>query len=110
WMNRLSPSMMEATEITEVTPITMPRMVRPERTLWLRSVSMATSRFSMASCRVMTAADEYGWTLVSSFAPQCDYGVQTGCPRCRIDSEKQADYRTKHQPEHRYPGLHRSGE
>ena len=48
-----SPSMMEATAITVVTPITIPRMVRPERTLRARSVSSATERFSSTSWRVI---------------------------------------------------------
>src|SRR5262249_55131780 len=43
----------EATAITVVTPITIPRMVRPERTLRARSVSSATERFSSTSWRVI---------------------------------------------------------
>ena len=37
----LSPLMTEEMTITVVTPMTMPRMVRPERSLLLRSVSSA---------------------------------------------------------------------
>ena len=43
------PSMMAATEITLVTPMTMPRMVSAERILRERSVSSATHRFSLTS-------------------------------------------------------------
>jgi hypothetical protein len=53
WMLRFSPSMIEATEMTLVTPMTMPSTVRPLRTLCERSVSSATSRFSRSSARVM---------------------------------------------------------
>jgi len=52
-MTPLSPSIMDATAITDVTPITMPRMVSPERTFRARMVSSATARFSSTSWRVI---------------------------------------------------------
>src|SRR5437762_1061006 len=45
--------MMAATEMTLVTPMTMPRIVSPDRILRLRSVSSATSRFSLARANVI---------------------------------------------------------
>src|ERR1039457_2268669 len=48
--------MIAATDMTEVTPMTMPRIVNPERTFRDRRVSRATSRFSLTSARVMKLA------------------------------------------------------
>ncbi|SPF51731.1 hypothetical protein SBA4_4690005 [Candidatus Sulfopaludibacter sp. SbA4] len=59
--------MMAATEITLVTPITIPRMVSAERILRERSVSMATSRFSLISERVIFGYSVRNATTGSSF-------------------------------------------
>src|SRR5882672_7067674 len=91
--NRFSPSMIDATEITDVTPITIPRMVSAERTLCERSVSNATNRFSMASCRVM------------SFGPQSHYRIKFGRARRRINPKEKADRGTDHQSEECHPSL-----
>jgi len=66
----LRPSMMAATEITDVTPMTMPRTVRAERALRERRVSSATEKFSYtSSSRTML------------FRPQCDHRIE---PAARI--------------------------
>ena len=59
--------MMAATEITLVTPITMPRIVSAERILRARSVSSATSRFSLSSWRVIAIYSVRSAVTGSSF-------------------------------------------
>src|ERR1700693_3514413 len=127
--NWFSPPMMAATVITEVTPITIPRMVSADRTLCERKVSMATSRFSTASARVTrrslpVAARNWGPINGTtnpattnrdatareriSFGPQCHYRVQFGCACGRIDSKKQSDHGAEHQSQNCNPSLHGS--
>src|SRR5215472_5222633 len=87
--------MMDATEITEVTPITIPRIVSPERTLREPSVSKATSRFSFSSAAVM------------SIAPQRRHRIEPRCLHCRIDAEKHPDRRTEKYPQQSHPRPYR---
>src|SRR5450631_1811160 len=91
--------MIEATEITDVTPITMPNIVSAERPLCERRVCTATMRFSLNSCRV----------IAPSVRTQRDHGIEFGGSGSRINAKKQADERTQHQSEHCYPSLHRCG-
>src|SRR5215510_5520179 len=86
--------MMAATEITEVTPITMPRIVSPLRTLRARRVFSATSRFSLNSARVI---------LIGS---QCGYRVELRGLGRRIDSEEKSDHRAEYDAKDRHPCLH----
>src|SRR5260370_22480721 len=90
--------MIEATAITDVTPITIPRIVKAERTLRAFRVSSATSRFSRSSVR---------FTLL---APQRRYRIETRRFHGRINSEKDAQGRAEKHPQQRHPGLHRSWE
>src|SRR5579863_9420629 len=87
--------MIDATEITDVTPITMPSIVNPERTLRALSVSSATRRFSRTSPRVI------------SFAPQRRHRIEPRRFHRRVNSEEDADHRTEKNSEQRHPGLHR---
>src|SRR5580692_8136036 len=105
--------MMEATVITDVTPMTIPRMVSPDRTLCERRVSMATRRFSTASWRVMQSSGLAGGSACptchgniqgrsgtgasacqrfSSFGPQGDHWVQLGRSCGWINTEEESDY------------------
>src|SRR5229473_1348247 len=88
--------MIEATAMTEVTPITMPRIVSAERTLRAFSVSSVTSRFSRSSVRF------------TSLAPQCRYRIETRRFHRRINSEEDAQGRAEKHSQQRHPGLHRS--
>src|SRR5579871_5457067 len=88
--------MMAATEITDVTPITIPRMVNAERNFLERRVSTATNRFSRISARVI---------MRRSLRSQSRNRVQFGRLGGRIDAEKQADDGTEHDAQDRYPSL-----
>src|SRR5712692_9323630 len=91
-----NPSMIAATEITDVTPITMPSTVSADRALRVRSVSSATERFSRISrSRSMLVR------------PQCDHWIEARRPHGRVDSEEDPDGRAQDNPEQRYPDLHR---
>src|SRR5882724_6305115 len=93
---RFLPSMIAATEITDVTPITMPSTVSADRALRVRSVSSATERFSRISrSRSMLVR------------PQCDHWIEARRPHGRVDSEEDPDRRAQHHPEQRHPDLHR---
>src|SRR5437763_10117419 len=48
--NLFKPEMMAATDITEATPMTMPRIVSAERVLRAAKVCMARKKFSLACC------------------------------------------------------------
>src|SRR5207247_3066806 len=95
-MCRFKPSMIAATAITDVTPITMPSTVSADRALRVRSVSSATERFSKIS--------RSRSTLVR---PQCDHWIEARRPYRRVDSEEDPDGRAQHNPEQRHPDLHR---
>src|SRR5882762_2362264 len=93
---RFKPSMIAATEITDVTPITMPSTVSADRALRPRSVSSATERFSrMSRSRSMLVR------------PQCDHWIKARRPHRRVDSEEDPDGRAQNNPEQRHPDLHR---
>src|SRR5215831_12781604 len=94
-----NPSMIAATEITDVTPMTMPRIVRPLRTLRARKVSSATSRFSLSSPRVM----------LTSIRPQGRHRVELSRLHRRIDAEKQPDPGAEYDTQHRDPNFDRGG-
>src|SRR5436190_14227334 len=83
-ISALSPSIMAATQITLVTPMMIPRMVNPERSLRERSVSIATARFSLRSPAVI------------SLRPQRHHRVELGRFDRGIDAKKQADHRAEH--------------
>src|SRR5512140_2908115 len=113
-MYPFSPSMMAATEITLVTPITIPRIVSADRILRERSVSIATSRFSLISERVMihpelTDDKKRSSVPLASFRPQRHYRIQLGCLDRRIDPEEQPDDRAQHHAQHRDPRLNGCG-
>src|ERR1044071_2612882 len=90
--------MMAATEMTLVTPITIPRMVSAERILRARRVSSATSRFSLMSDPV-----------IYSLRPQRHHRIEPGCFYRGINPKKQPDDRAQDHTEYRDPGLHRRG-
>src|ERR1700757_2321152 len=58
WTNLLSPWMIAAIEITDETPMTIPKMVRAERTFAERSVARAARKFSRACDDVMMAISQ----------------------------------------------------
>src|ERR1017187_10434145 len=95
--------MMAATEITLVTPITIPRIVSADRILRERSVSIATSRFSLSSYYVMIHPPG------ASLGAQRHYRIQLGCLDCRVDAKEQPDDRAQHHPQHRDPRLNGRG-
>src|ERR1039457_3482072 len=97
--------MMDATLMTEVTPMTIPRIVRAERILWERMVLAAARRFSWSSKRVIGSSktrshecerctQECVRHVLKSFGPQGHYGVQPGRADRGVDSEEEADHRT----------------
>src|ERR1043166_1135396 len=92
-MSAFRPSMMAATQITLVTPMTMPRIVRAERTLRERIVSIATTRFSLMSPMVM------------SFRPQRDHGVELRRLDGGVDPEEESDHRAQDDAQSRHPDL-----
>src|ERR1041385_346029 len=95
-MYPLSPSMIAATMITLVTPITIPRMVSAERALRARSVSRATWMFSRIS--------------IELFRSQGDHRIELRRFHRGIEAEEQSDRPTQKHAEDRDPGLHRRGE
>src|SRR4030095_7774861 len=68
-----SPLMIDDIPITVATPMTTPRTVKNDRSLFLRRESSARSRISLIS--------------------QCHDGIEIGCFRGGIDPEEQADAR-----------------
>src|SRR5581483_8205746 len=97
-MYPLRPSIIAATEITLVTPITMPRMVSAERILRARKVSNATSKFSVSSWRVML------------LRAQGSHRIQLGSFHRRINAEEHADDGAENHAQRSYPGLYGGGE
>src|SRR5262245_61006990 len=97
-MYPFSPSMIAATEITLVTPITMPRIVSADRILRERSVSSATSRFSLTSLPVIV-----------SLRPERNNRVELRRLHRRINAEEQADEGAEKHSEASDPDLNRSG-
>src|SRR5215469_13867354 len=85
---------MAATEITLVTPITIPRIVSAERILRARSVSKATSRFSVNS-----------WRVILLRAQRC-YRIELGRFYRRIDAEKHSNDGAEDHAQRRHPSLH----
>ncbi len=69
--NLFRPPMIAAMEITDDTPITIPTTVSTERTLLLRSVSRAESRFSRAWESVITAI-----TQTPLFGPHGNHRIE----------------------------------
>src|SRR5262249_7935985 len=69
----LSPLMIDDMPITVATPMTTPRTVKNDRSLFLRRESSASSRISLIS--------------------QSHDGIEIGCFGCRINPEEQADTR-----------------
>src|SRR5664279_2867572 len=86
----LSPLMTEEMVMTVVTPITMPRMVRPERNLVVRG--------------------QYGYASAVLFVAQSLDRVEIGCLPCRIDSKNQADAARNHEADHGPDAGHRCGQ
>src|SRR5664279_3410873 len=86
--------MMDATAMTDVTPMTMPSTVSPDRTLCDRSVSVATIMFSNSS-----------WRVIASLRPERHHRVQARGPDRRVDTEEKPDHRTQDQSHDRHPGL-----
>src|SRR5271165_5961528 len=81
----LRPLMIEEIVMTVVTPMTMPRMVRPERSLLTRTVSRA----------ILMDSPELPNCIANllKFGPQCHDGVEhRGLPG-RVDAEEDADAR-----------------
>src|ERR1035438_7441758 len=95
-MKPFKPSMIAATEMTEVTPITMPNTVSADRALRERNVSSATPKFS-----------KMRRSLSKLFRPQCDHRIEPRRPHGRINSKENADERAQRHPQHRDPDLHR---
>src|SRR5580698_10371511 len=91
------PSMIEATAITEVTPITMPSTVSADRPLRARNVSSATARFS----RMSRSPNKL-------LRPQRGYRIEPRGSHSWIDSEEDPDYGTEHDTQQCHPELHRS--
>src|SRR2546427_12093437 len=96
-MNPFRPSIIAATAITEVTPITIPNTVSADRALRERSVSSATVRFSKRSR-----------SRSNLLRPQRDYRIQARRPDRGINSEEHTDQRAEQHAQQRDPGLHRS--
>src|SRR2546422_7437601 len=118
----------------DVIPMTTPRMVSPDRILFVRTVSnaIATTSQRRAKRRVMDGnapprrtqrtrrSERTGLFLcvprvlrggedVWSFAPQRLDRVESRGPHRRIEAEEQADERRDADPEHDGPDLHRRG-
>src|SRR6266849_3655988 len=114
-MSPFSPSIMDATEITEVTPITMPRIVSPDRTLRELSVSSATRRFSWSSVRVIPRSKPdlpFAFLTFPPGAPpllasQCRHRIEPRRLDRRVDSEEDTDRRAEKHSEQRHPRLDR---
>ena|SRR5438876_9271929 len=82
------PLMIEDIPITVATPITTPKTVRNDRSLFLRSESNASNRISLIA--------------------QCHDGIEIGCLGCRIDAEEKANARGYYQAKRHGPPLDRS--
>src|SRR5580765_7619181 len=81
------PWTMDAIAITVATPMTTPRMVRPDRSLLARSWS-----------RAMNHASVMEWTFmrpVPSFVPHRIHRVEPGGPCRGVDPEHDPDARTE---------------
>src|SRR6476660_6624292 len=73
WTNLLSPPMIDAIEITEETPMTMPSTVKADRTFDERNVCMAARKFSLACATVIMA-------ISRTSTPRQDRAGKRGAP------------------------------
>src|SRR5882672_2501197 len=96
------PCTMDAIAITVATPITTPKMVRPERSLLARSWSSAMNQASVRKSRFIRHT--------GSFVPHRLHRIELGGPGRRIDAEHNPDARAETQGDRGRPHGHARGE
>src|SRR2546422_6005663 len=96
----------------DVIPMTTPRMVSPDRILFVRTVSnaIATTSQRSASLRAMRfQIADFRLQIADSLTTQSLDWVEPRGPHRRIEAEEQADEGRDANPERDGPDLHRRG-
>src|SRR6516165_9202262 len=93
------PMMSDVMPTMAVMPMTIPRTVNPERILFVRTVSNAMAMTSLSRSTRMAMAP-------ARLLPSQGFDrIQSGCPRCRVQTEEEPDERGDADAERAGPHL-----